>query len=94
MKEKIIDKLFTPISTSFGLVIGLAWNNAVKNLFDRYYLAGEGTWALFSYAIVVTIIGVIVILSLEHTGEKLKSINIGPLNKTKENIKVAEEKKE
>ena len=90
MKDKIIDKLVTPISTAFGLVIGLAWNGAVKNLFDSYYAPGQGALALFSYAIVVTIIGVLAILSLEHTGEKLKEIKM-PM-KTKETI-VVEEKK-
>jgi hypothetical protein len=92
MKEKIIDKLVTPISTAFGLVIGLAWNGAVKNLFDSYYAPGQGALALFSYAIVVTIIGVLAILSLEHTGEKLKEIKISV--KPKGYVATVEEKKE
>ena len=76
MEDKIIDKLMKPIITAFGLVVALAWNNAVKNLFNKYYATGEGVLAMFTYAIVITIIVLITILILEKFSDKAKKVDL------------------
>ena len=65
IKEKVIDKLITFITSAFGFVAALSWNNAVKNLFDTKYPPGQGIGALFIYALVVTMIAVSIIILLE-----------------------------
>lgn len=61
MFQKIMNKVLTLFTAAFGVVAALAWDDAVKSLFQRYYpFPGTGLEAKFSYAIGVTIIAVIV----------------------------------
>lgn len=48
------------LTTAFGLVAALAWNEAVKSLINNFLPQGQGTLSLFVYAIVVTVVAVIV----------------------------------
>lgn len=49
------------IVTAMGLVAGLAWNDFVKSLIERYLPADNGgVWARLSYAILITILVVVV----------------------------------
>jgi hypothetical protein len=61
MLHKIMNKVLTLFTAAFGVVAALAWDDAVKSLFQRYYpFPGTGIEAKFTYAIGVTIIAVIV----------------------------------
>ena len=79
MKDKAIDKMITFITSAFGFVAALSWNNAVKNLFDKYYAVGEGISAMFLYALVVTALAVVIIVLIERISLNLKSEPIEPL---------------
>lgn len=50
------------IAAAFGFVAGLAWNDAIKTLLDRFYPAASAgaLTAKFVYAGVVTLIVVII----------------------------------
>jgi len=49
------------MSTAFGLVAALAWNEAIKTLIAELLpKKGQGILPLFIYAILVTVIAVIV----------------------------------
>ena len=74
IREKVLDKLITFITSAFGFVSALSWNNAVRNLFDSHYTKGEGTGALFIYAVVVTLIAVGVIILLEKILLSIKGV--------------------
>ncbi len=70
-KTKIIGESFRSkvlgyILAGFGLVAGLAWNDAIKALIDHLFPAGEGSslTAKFIYALVVTVMVVIVTIIL------------------------------
>ena len=53
------------VSGSFGLIAALAWNDAIKGLIDSFYNnPGEGLSARFIYAIVITVIVVVVTIQL------------------------------
>jgi hypothetical protein len=53
--------MLTLFTAAFGVVAALAWDDAMKSLFKRYYpFPGTGIEAKFAYAIGVTIIAVIV----------------------------------
>jgi hypothetical protein len=61
LKREIREKTLGYILTSFGLVAGLAWNEAIKGLIDRFFSdTGNGLRAKFLYAIVTTIFVVII----------------------------------
>ena len=46
---------------ALGLIAGLAWNEAVKGLIDHIYpLDQNGLWAKFIYAIIITLVVVVV----------------------------------
>ena len=58
-------------TAAFGVVAALAWNTAITELFKAYLPQGGGIIADFIYAIVVTIIAVIVIVNLGRMAERV-----------------------
>ena len=60
LKKEVREKTLGYILTAFGLVAGLAWNEAIKGLIDYFFPAqGNGLWAKFVYAAILTIVLVI-----------------------------------
>ncbi len=56
---------------AFGLVAGLAWNNAVTSLIDYLFpFAANTVLAKFIYAIVITLVVVFVGTYLSHLGKE------------------------
>ncbi|MCR4281187.1 MAG: DUF5654 family protein [Candidatus Kaiserbacteria bacterium] len=67
LKDELRSKILTFVGGAFGLVAGLAWNDAVKELILYLYPAATDTvMAKFVYAIFITIIVVIIITYLER----------------------------
>lgn len=62
--HKIKEQIRTLIAGALGLVAALAWNEAVKALFEKIFGDASGLVAKFLYAIIVTIIVVWVINKL------------------------------
>lgn len=79
IKERVIDKLTTLVSSAFGLVAALAWNNAVKALIDEWFTIGNGIVAMFIYALTITIIAISVIVILEKISEEIKEFKIAQM---------------
>lgn len=60
MKNKIIKYIFTLFIASMGLVSVLAWNDAVKLLFETIYpIDKNGLFMRFLYATIITIVTLI-----------------------------------
>ncbi len=61
-------------SAAFGVVAALAWNSAITALVKQIFGSGGQIISLFIYAIIITIIAVIVMVNLgkmaERTAEK------------------------
>jgi len=78
-----VSTTFKLVTSALTLVSALAWNDAIKGVFEMFkedqYLKQAGMWAPFIYAILVTFITVII---------------LNRLNKIQENIKKKEVKKE
>jgi hypothetical protein len=65
IKIEFRKKIVGYIVAAFGLVAGLAWNEAVKALIDYLFpMSQNGLWAKFVYAIIITLILVIVTIYL------------------------------
>lgn len=76
-----VSTTFKLLTSALTLVSALAWNDAIKGIFEMFkedqYLKQAGMWAPFLYAILVTFITVII---------------INKLNKFQDNIKQKEDK--
>ena len=58
--NEIFDKIILLMMSAFSLVAALAWNDAVQTLFKTYFGEQSGIIAKFLYAVVVTILVVVV----------------------------------
>ncbi|MDH3360793.1 MAG: DUF5654 family protein [Nitrosopumilus sp.] len=59
MKTEILDKIAALVTAAFGLVAALAWNDAIKTIFKEVFGEQSTIGPMLLYAIVVTIIAVI-----------------------------------
>ncbi|WP_405277186.1 DUF5654 family protein [Methanobrevibacter sp.] len=60
VKKLIMETILALITTAFAFVAGEAWNSAIQKLIESVIGTGDALPSLFTYAIVVTIIAVIV----------------------------------
>ena len=81
MKNEVIEKISILSTSAFGLVAALAWNNLIKEVFNRYYKTGEGILALLIYALVVTLIAVTITLIIAKVANRTKELNLVKLLK-------------
>ena len=58
-----VQTMITLASVSLGLVAALAWNEAIKATLEKMGL-GDDLLGLYSYAVIATLVAVIVLVSL------------------------------
>ena len=68
--QTVIKTIITLVTTAFGLVAG-SWNDAIQKLIDSVMGAGDALTGLFIYAVVVTIIAVVVTILLARLAAKM-----------------------
>lgn len=74
LKKEIQEKTIGYILAAFGLVAGLAWNEAIKSLIDQVFPGhGNGILIKFVYAVIVTVVVVIITVYLIKLTEKHKT---------------------
>ena len=61
-------------TVAFGLLAAGAWNTFVSNLVKQYLPPGTGIWGDLAYAVVATVIAIVVMSNLA----KLAAREIGP----------------
>lgn len=60
LEKEIRSQAIGYILTAFGLVAGLAWNEAIKSIITEFFPSTENTiMAQLSYALIITVIAVI-----------------------------------
>ena len=64
MRQDVIKALTALITAAFGLVAALAWNSAIQEIFAVLFGEQTGVYAMITYAVIVTIIAVIVTLAI------------------------------
>jgi hypothetical protein len=57
-------------SAAFGVVAALAWNSAITALVRQIFGTGAQIISLFIYAILITVIAVIVMVNLAQLAER------------------------
>ncbi len=70
--NEAIDRVTILITTALGLVAALAWNSAIQKLFSVAFGTQSGLVAMFTYAVAVTAIAVVVIIYFTKIATKLK----------------------
>ena len=61
VREQVRTQTVGYIATAFGLVAGLAWNDAIKAFIENIFPLGSGSlWAKFIYAVIITIFVVVI----------------------------------
>ncbi|OGH94316.1 MAG: hypothetical protein A2538_00710 [Candidatus Magasanikbacteria bacterium RIFOXYD2_FULL_41_14] len=64
------------ILAALGLVSGLAWNEAIKAIIERFFpLNVNGVWAKLVYAVIITLVAVFIsvyLLKLEKRSDEVK----------------------
>ena len=65
MKKRFVKKTATVIIAAFGFVAALAWNDAVQSLFSNYFGEINELWAKVIYALIVTLVAVVVTINIE-----------------------------
>ncbi len=71
MKISTVKNITGLMTAAFGLVAALAWNSAIQKLFTIIFGTAGGLYAMVGYALVVTIIAVIVTVYLGRLAGKL-----------------------
>jgi len=70
VKREFTEKTITLILGGFGLVAALAWNEAIKSLFETFFKKNNELIGKFIYAIIVTVIIVLVSMRLKKIAGK------------------------
>jgi uncharacterized membrane protein YidH (DUF202 family) len=71
IKIQMLKTITTLITTAFALVAGLAWNSAIQAIIKEIFKSDSAITGLVSYAVIVTIISVLVTVFLGRTLGKL-----------------------
>ena len=73
-REQFVKQLLTLVTSGFGLVAALAWNELIKEAITKYVqpLFGEssGLISLFIYAVIVTFLAVLVTYQLSKISKE------------------------
>lgn len=72
MKKDVIEKIAALVTAAFGLVAALAWNGAIIAIFTRIFGNPNSIPAMVIYAVVVTVIAVVVTIQIGKAAEKAK----------------------
>lgn len=73
LKVEILEKMGQLVTTGFGIVAALAWNDLIKKLFERIFPKPEDNLlALLGYAVAVTVLIVVVTYQLGRLLDRAK----------------------
>lgn len=65
ISREVKEKTLGFIVTAFGLVAGLAWNEAIQSLIKSFFVIDKDSiWVKFIYAIVMTVLVVLITIYL------------------------------
>jgi hypothetical protein len=74
VKPSYIGTMVALATVAFGLLAAGAWNKFIADLIAIFLKPGNGVWAELIYAVVVTLIAIVVIQALAKLAER----EIGP----------------
>jgi MFS-type transporter involved in bile tolerance (Atg22 family) len=72
MQKEVSEKIAALILAAFGLIAGLAWNTAIQEIFRLIFGQQSDVLAMIAYAVIVTIIAVVVTIWIGRVAEKIQ----------------------
>lgn len=69
--QMVIQTVITLVSAAFGLIVALAWNEAIKALMEQILGKEDNLAGLFTYAILATVIAIVVVILLGKLAAKV-----------------------
>jgi len=76
LHKELFKQMLTLATSGFGLVAALAWNSLIQEFVNSYVKKflpeGSGIYSLLIYAVVVTVLAVIVTYQLSKVVEKIQ----------------------
>lgn len=75
LRTQVIGQIAILMTGAFGFIAALAWNNAITTLVNEYIEAGKATLPLFVYAIIVTILAVVMTLIIARASAKATALD-------------------
>jgi ABC-type Mn2+/Zn2+ transport system permease subunit len=70
MQKEVVEKVAALVTAAFGLIAALAWNTAIQEIFRIIFGDQSGVLAMIFYAVVVTIIAVVVTILVGRAAAK------------------------
>lgn len=70
VKPSYLGTMIALATAAFGLIAALAWNKFITDLIALFMKPGAGVWAELGYAVIITIIAMIVIQTLAKVAER------------------------
>jgi hypothetical protein len=70
VKSTYLGTMIGLATVAFGLIAAGAWNQFIKDLIGIFLKSGNGVWAELVYAVIVTIIAIVVVQALAKLAEK------------------------
>ena len=67
----IMETILALITTALAFVAGSAWNSAIQKLIETFIGTGDALPSLFIYAIIVTVVAVIVTVIIARVAGKM-----------------------
>lgn len=67
LKEEVLTQIAALLTVAFGLVAALAWNGAIQAIFKQVFGTADSIMAQLIYAVIVTIIAVIVTIMIARS---------------------------
>lgn len=74
VKSTYLGTMTTLATVALGLIAALAWNKFITDLIGLFLKPGSGVWAELIYALIVTVLAILVIQNLGRLAER----RIGP----------------
>lgn len=71
-KVQLLETFASLITAAFGLVAALAWNDTIKAFIAQIFQNDDGLIGMFVYAIIVTVIAVVMTLLISRSLSKAK----------------------
>ncbi|NOT61137.1 MAG: hypothetical protein HOP19_13035 [Acidobacteria bacterium] len=69
--RSLLQTMITLASASLGLVAALAWNEAIKTTLKQMLGGDDSLAALYTYAILATVIAIVVVAALSRLADKV-----------------------
>lgn len=70
VKPSYLGTMIALATAAFGLIAALSWNKFITDLIALFLKPGSGIWAELLYAVIITVIAVVVIQNLAKIAER------------------------